>query len=37
MKILEFSFKREAGWIVVFLAAMPLIGIIILLIFWLFR
>ena len=37
MRNLEFNFKREAIWIVVFLIGIPLIGVMILLAFWLFR
>jgi hypothetical protein len=37
MRILEFNFNREAAWIVVFSIGVPLIGVMILLAFWLFR
>jgi hypothetical protein len=37
MRILQFSFKREAVWIIGFSIGVPLIGVMILLAFWLFR
>ena len=37
MRILDFNFKREAVWIVVFSIGIPLIGLMILLAFRLFR
>jgi hypothetical protein len=37
MKILEFNFKREAVWIVILSIAIPLVGVIVLLAFSLFR
>ena len=37
MKFLEFNFKREAVWIVILSIGLPLIGVMILLAFRLFR
>lgn len=37
MKVLEFNFKREAVWIIAFSIGIPLIGVMILLAFRLFR